>query len=66
MKPIIIKVDSEGKIKITEEELKKIIDDAYNQGFQDGQKQPYVIPNTIPSNPLVTPYYCNTDSTCTT
>ena len=64
MKPIIVKVDSEGKIKITEEELKHIVDDSYNQGFNDGQKQSYVIPNTIPSNPLQTPYYYKTDVTC--
>ena len=51
MKPIIIKVDSEGKIKITEEELKKIIDDAYNQGYQDYQKNVYIT-TTHPTQPM--------------
>lgn len=42
MKPIIIKVDSNGAVNITEDELKRIVDEAYNQGFQDGQKQSFV------------------------
>ena len=57
MKPIIIKVDSEGKIKITEAELKKIIDDAYNQGYQDWQKNVYVTP-TQPMNPYTYTVTC--------
>ena len=42
MKPIIIKIDSMGNIKITEDELKNIVDEAYSQGYQDGQKQPLI------------------------
>ena len=41
MKPIIIKVDSMGNIKITKDELKNIVDEAYNQGYQDWQKQAF-------------------------
>lgn len=38
MKPIIIKSDSEGRLLITEEEISKIVDDAYNAGYADGIK----------------------------
>ena len=64
MKPIIVKVDSEGKIKITEEELKHIVDDAYNQGFQDGQKQMAITTNPYPINPCQNPVWYKTDVTC--
>ena len=56
MKPIIIKVDSMGNIKITEDELKNIVDEAYNQGYQDGQRQPLINYNK--------PFYYETDITC--
>lgn len=58
MKPIIIKVDSMGNIKITENELKNIVDEAYNQGYQDGQKQPFL------TQPWQYPNYYKTDLTC--
>ena len=58
MKPIIIKVDSMGNIKITENELKNIVDEAYNQGYQDGQKQSFL------TQPWQNPNYYKTDFTC--
>lgn len=58
MKPIIIKTDKDGNIKITEEELAKIVDDAYNAGFKDGSR---VISPTItsPTWPPYNPYEDN-------
>lgn len=64
MKPIIIKVDSMGEIKITEDELKKIVDESYNQGYQDGQKQAFLTQPTIPINPCQNPNYYKVDITC--
>ena len=37
MKPIMIQIDKQGKIDITAEEIRKIIDDAYAQGYSDGK-----------------------------
>ena len=37
MKPIMVQIDKQGKIDITPEEIKKIIDDAYAQGYSDGK-----------------------------
>lgn len=64
MKPIIVKVDSEGKIKITEEELKRIVDDAYNQGLQDGQQHTITTPYINPVYPAQSPVWYKTDVTC--
>lgn len=66
MKPIIIKVDSTGGIKITEDELKNIVDESYNQGYQDGQKQSFLTQPTVPItiNPCQSPNYYRTDLTC--
>lgn len=60
MKPIIIKTDKDDNIKITEEELAKIVDDAYNAGFKDGSR---VISPTItsPTWPPYNPYEDNTN-----
>ena len=55
MTPIILikEKNGNGKIEITEEELKQIISDAYEQGYEDSKKQNqvpmYISP--IPSNP---------------
>ena len=51
MKPIIIKVNAMGNIKITEDELKNIVDEAYIQGYEDGQKHPFLTQPTSPTNP---------------
>ena len=38
MKPIILKEDNDGNIKIVPEEIQKMIDDAYQAGFEDGRR----------------------------
>ena len=62
MKPIIIKTDSNGKLIVTEEDIKKIVDDAYNEGYKDGkeygEKNPVTI--TYPKGNIV---YYNHDCT---
>lgn len=39
MKPIILKVDSEGKLLISADEIQKMVEDAYNAGFAEGKNQ---------------------------
>ena len=41
MRPVLIKVDKDENVKITLEELKKMIDEAYNNGYADGERNPY-------------------------
>jgi len=59
MKPLLIKVDKDGNLKITIDELQKMIDSAYDSGFEDGKKsaptittptwpQPTYVPTTTP------------------
>lgn len=55
MKPVVLikETNKDGKIELTEEELKQLITDAYEQGYEDGKKQnqvPIYIP-PISSNP---------------
>ena len=58
MKPIIIIHDKtdDGKLPFTEEELKKIVSDAYESGYDDGKKSNSIydggITTTLPYNPL--------------
>ena len=44
----IVKADSDGNLKITEDELKAITEAAYNQGYADGLRS---------NAPVITPYY---------
>ena len=55
MKPVILITEKnlKGMIELAEEELKQLITDAYEQGYEDGKKQnqtPIYIP-PMPSNP---------------
>ena len=55
MKPIIIVKDKDGKIEITEAEIKKLISDAYDEGYRDGrQSQSWIstTPSVILNNDL--------------
>lgn len=42
MKPYIFTKDREGKIVFTEKELRKLLDDVYEEGKKDGAWKPYV------------------------
>ena len=37
MKPIILKADQDGKLLITVDEIRKMVEDAYNEGVADGK-----------------------------
>lgn len=57
--PIILVQDKDGKIEITEEKIKEMLKDAYNNGFEDGKNaNPVVYPITTPIDPQK--YYYDT------
>jgi hypothetical protein len=68
-KPIMVKIKSEkdGYITLKEEELKKIIDVAYNMGYNEGSKlwtyQPSITSNPYNGNQI---YYTADTTTSTT
>lgn len=49
---VIIEKNKDGKIELTKDELQKILDDAYSQGYADGNKKYDTI--TYPSYPICT------------
>lgn len=74
MKPIILVKDKDGKIEIAESEIKKLISDAYDEGYRDGRQSqswisttPSVIWNNDP-NKITLDKYTTTcrDNICTT
>lgn len=71
MKPIVLKVDASGTIKITAEEIQKMVEEAYETGYADGRAsvpQQITVPQWPPSyptwlqSPIVT---CTTETTTT-
>lgn len=51
---VVIETNKAGKVELTKEELQKMLDDAYNQGYADGNRfttvtSPYY-PITLPTN----------------
>lgn len=38
-KVVIIEKNKDGKIELTKDELQKMLDDAYSQGYADGNKR---------------------------
>lgn len=48
MKPVVITIqkDAEGYIKLTEDQFKKYIQEAYESGYSDRQNYYYSVPNT--------------------
>lgn len=46
---VIIEKNKDGKIELTKDELQKMLDDAYSQGYADGNKKYDVL--TYPSYP---------------
>ena len=58
---VIIEKNKDGKIELTKEELQKMLDDAYTQGYADGKGRYDTI--TYPSYPWYTTTCTNTTST---
>lgn len=55
---VVIEKNKDGKIELTKEELQKMLDDAYTQGYTDGKGRYETI--TYPSYPV---WYTNTNTT---
>ena len=53
MKPIVLFKDNNNKIVITADEIKQMIEDAYNDGYRDGSAR-YI---NVSSPIVTTPYY---------
>lgn len=47
---VIVEKNREGKIELTKDELQKMLDDAYHQGYADGNNKYSTI--TYPSYPV--------------
>lgn len=57
---VVIEKNKDGKIELTKEELQKMLDDAYTQGYADGKGRYETI--TYPSYPV---YYATAPITTT-
>ena len=61
MKPIVVaKAYASGKIELTEEQLKELVDEVYEGGYQDGKNSvapitPSYIPNQVYPREWVSP-----------
>ena len=61
---VVIEKNKDGKIELTKQELQKMLDDAYNQGYSDGRGRWDTI--TYPSAPWITTTYSSiTDGNAT-
>ena len=56
---VVIEKNKDGKIELTKDELQKMLDDAYTQGYTDGKGRYDII--TYPSYPV--PWYATTNTT---
>ena len=56
---VIVEKNKDGKIELTKDELQKMLDDAYNQGYWDGKPWRY---DTI-TYPHNSPWYTTTSVT---
>ena len=45
---VVVEKNRDGKIELTKEELSKMLNDAYNQGYSDGRRYDTI---TYPSSP---------------
>ena len=48
---VIVEKNEAGKIELTKEELQKMLDDAYNQGYTDGNRPTTITTSTYWPSP---------------
>lgn len=60
---VIIEVNKDGKIELTKDELQKMLDDAYDQGYVDGDRKYNVITYPNYNYPNIVYSICNGDTT---
>lgn len=56
---VVVEKNKDGKIELTKDELQKMLNDAYNQGYSDGSSKRY---DTI-TYPITTPVWYSTAET---
>ena len=63
---VVIEKNEAGKVELTKEELQKMLDDAYSQGYSDGNRTTIVTSPYWPNLPTNAPYTFDTDKSITT
>ena len=63
MKTKIFTKNEKGKIEFTEKELKNLLDEIYNEGYNDGKSKSYTYTTPIYTNPWWYGTYCTAGST---
>ena len=64
MKTKIFTKNENGKVEFTEKELKTLLDEIYNEGYNDGKSRSYIYTTPYYVNPWYKTY-CTTNSTAT-
>jgi hypothetical protein len=66
MKTKIFTKNEKGKIEFTEKELKALLDEIYNEGYNDGKSRSYIYTTPYTSKPwLQYGTWCTADDTIT-
>ena len=63
MKTKIFTKNEKGKIEFTEKELEALLDEIYNEGYNDGKSRSYIYTTPIRTTPWWYGTYCTADST---
>ena len=63
MKTKIFTKNENGKIEFTEKELKALLDEIYNEGYNDGKSRGYIYTTPVRTTPWWYGTYCTTSST---
>ena len=63
MKTKIFTKNEKGKIEFTEKELKVLLDEIYNEGYNDGKSRSYTYTTPIYTNPWWYGTWCTAGST---
>ena len=63
MKTKFFTKNENGKIEFTEKELKTLLDEIYNEGYNDGKSRNYTYTTPIRTTPWWYGTYCTADST---
>ena len=63
MKTKIFTKNEKGKVEFTEKELKTLLDEIYNEGYNEGKSRSYIYTTPIHTTPWWYGTYCTADST---
>ena len=63
MKTKIFTKNEKGKIEFTEKELEALLDEIYNEGYNDGKSRSYIYTTPVRTTPWWYGTYCTAGST---